>query len=65
MARPSPVPLTVAETKLLSKRTKRIVFEGPVSIGSTLPAAYLSIWFTDPLHTPVVRTGRSDKRSMT
>ena len=50
---------------MLSKRAKRIVFEGPVTIGSALPAAYLSIWFTDPGSTPVVRAGRSDKRSMT
>ena len=65
MARPSPVPLSVVETEVLSKRAKRIVFEGPVTIGSTLPAAYLSIWFTDPQRTQVVRSGRSDKRSMT
>ncbi len=65
MARPSPVPLTVVETQALSTRAKRIVFEGTVTIGSALPAAYLSIWFTDPQRTPGVRAGRSDKRSMT
>lgn len=65
MARSAPIPLTVRSTESLAIRARRIVFEGALEVDSSLPGAYLSMWFRDPSDADDVRTGRSDKRTMT
>jgi NADPH-dependent ferric siderophore reductase len=56
--------MTVVSTDRLAPRARRVEFEGGLVEDSSLPGAYLSIWFSDP-EGAAPRTGRSDKRTMT
>jgi NADPH-dependent ferric siderophore reductase len=43
-----PVPIAVTFSQELTPRTRRITFEGPITVDTTNPASYLSLYFTDP-----------------
>lgn len=65
VARPN-VPITVTAVERLASRARRFSFSGMTLIDSTLPAAYLSLWFEDPAAVRTrPRTGRSPKRTFT
>lgn len=65
MARPT-VPITVSACADLGPRARRFEFSGMSLARSTLPGAYMSLWFADPdrvADSP--RLGRSPKRTFT
>jgi len=43
-----PVPITVTFSQALTPRTRRITFTGPLTVNTTNPASYLSLYFSDP-----------------
>jgi len=43
-----PVPITVTFSRELTPRTRRITFEGPITVETGNPASYLSLYFSDP-----------------
>jgi NADPH-dependent ferric siderophore reductase len=59
------VPLIVTSCRELAPRARRIWFRGNLTGSSTLPAAYLSLWFSEPTEGRGDRAGRSDKRTFT
>jgi NADPH-dependent ferric siderophore reductase len=48
METPLPVPITVTFSGELTPRTRRITFEGPITVNTKNPASYLSLYFTKP-----------------
>jgi NADPH-dependent ferric siderophore reductase len=44
-----PVPITVTFSRELTPRTRRITFEGAITVETANPASYLSLYFSDPL----------------
>ena len=43
-----PVPITVTFSQELTPRTRRITFEGAITVDTPCPASYLSLYFSDP-----------------
>ena len=43
-----PAPITVTFSQELTPRTRRITFEGPITVDSENPASYLSLYFSNP-----------------
>ena len=43
-----PVPITVTFSQELTPRTRRITFEGPITVDTANPASYLSLYFREP-----------------
>lgn len=66
MSGPAPVPIVVTSCEDLAPRARRFVFDGMSLVGSTLPGAYLSLWFRDPSEVRRAHgSGRTAKRTFT